>query len=171
MQAPACAAWCAGALRGARHHSRMRRGCVEFCKIFAGRIGEAQHHLAAVLAEFIFLGQQLQHASFRLRRIENKIPLTDEDRARESSHLPLQLDFRRGKKTGSLEALPGAGCHYLLARPSLHAVAGLAQLQRIFLALETHCGEGRASVAVLLQNRGVVARSFLQIDDLRGYFG
>src|SRR5215813_638266 len=47
-------------------------GLLEFV---VSRVGEAQHQMAEVFAEFVFPGQQLQHASFRSRSsVQHEVP-------------------------------------------------------------------------------------------------
>src|SRR3954463_7784275 len=56
-------------------------GSSSLLQLVVGRVGKAQHHLAEVFAELVFLGQQLQHFLFRLlRRYENEIPIPGENR-------------------------------------------------------------------------------------------
>ena len=60
-------------------------GCARaaaFLDLVVSGVGEAQGHLAEGFAELVFLGQQLQHASLRCRRIENKIPIADKHGSR-----------------------------------------------------------------------------------------
>ncbi len=67
----------------ARIAANRRRGAAFFDFVIS-RIGEAEDGLDKLLAELIFLGQQLQTPAFRFgRRIENEIAVANKNRARD----------------------------------------------------------------------------------------
>src|SRR5260370_30605366 len=67
------------------------RGCGPYLLDFViRRIGEAQHQMAEVFAEFVLLGQQSQHAHLRGRGRDHEVAVAHKDRSRHFA-----LDGRR----------------------------------------------------------------------------
>src|SRR5215475_11462078 len=98
-------------------------GLLEFV---VSRVGEAQHQMAEVFAEFVFPGQQLQHASFRSRSsVQHEVPIAHEDR---TGYLALR---RREKTYGARSQVEGGNVPLqvnIADANSLAAQASSAQL-------------------------------------------
>ena len=119
----------------------------------------------------------LQQAGFtKVHNLSGRYRLVGSRGSEGAEVLKALLDRRcqlkpRSREKGSTRVLPLLLYRrILLARTGLHAIAGLAEFEGEFLALEAGSGEGCRPVAVLLQQGGIVTRGHSRSTIFAGTF-